>query len=316
MEWVEMTGRTVQDAKESALDELGVDEQDAEFEVMEEPKLGLFGRLRTEARVRARVRPTTPRAKEDRRDRRRRGRVADSDTPEAAPLPEDVPIQTGRSYEVEAVPECSSAPQVAPPNPAPAPDSQRPTGRDPQRGTRHASSRDAVGPARSDHPHEEVETSVDVALEEQAAVAQEFLAGLAREFDLEAEIRVDRPDEDTIDLRLEGANLGLLIGPKGMTLLAIQDLTRTVVQRRTGGTNGRIHVDIGGYRHKRAVALGRFARQVAEQVRVTGTPKALEAMPAPDRKVVHDALADIDGVSTSSEGEGAERRVVISPSSD
>ena len=309
-----MTGRTVQDAKESALDELGVDEQDAEFEVMEEPKLGLFGRLRSEARVRARVRPTTPRAKEDRRDRRRRGRVPDSETTEATLPPEDVPTPAGRSTEAEVVPERNSAPPMAPPTRAP--DSPRSVGRDPQRGTRHASSRDAAGPTRSDHPHEEVETSVDVALEEQAAVAQEFLAGLAREFDLEAEIRVDRPDEDTIDLRLEGANLGLLIGPKGMTLLAIQDLTRTVVQRRTGGTNGRIHVDVGGYRQKRADALGRFARQVAEQVRITGTPKALEAMPAPDRKVVHDALADIDGVSTSSEGEGAERRVVISPSSD
>src|SRR5204863_4904582 len=71
MEWVETTGRTVDEAKDAALDQLGVDEQDAEFEVIEEPKVGLFGRLRNEARVRARVRPTTPRPKEDRRGRRR-----------------------------------------------------------------------------------------------------------------------------------------------------------------------------------------------------------------------------------------------------
>ena len=57
MEWVETTGRTVEEAKELALDQLGVDEVDAEFEVLEEPKLGLFGRLRSEARVRARVKP-------------------------------------------------------------------------------------------------------------------------------------------------------------------------------------------------------------------------------------------------------------------
>src|SRR3954467_15429762 len=73
MEWVETTGRTLEEAKESALDQLGVDEQDAEFEVLEEPKSGLFGRLRSEARVRARVRPTRPRPKEERRDRQRRG---------------------------------------------------------------------------------------------------------------------------------------------------------------------------------------------------------------------------------------------------
>ena len=74
MQWVEVTGRTVEEAKEAALDQLGVDEQDAEFEVLEEPKSGLFGRLRSEARVRARVVPTAPRPKVDRRDRRRGSR--------------------------------------------------------------------------------------------------------------------------------------------------------------------------------------------------------------------------------------------------
>ena len=72
MEWVETTGRTVDDAKEAALDQLGVDERDAEFEVVEEPRTGLFGRMRGEARVRARVRPVVPRPKVERRDRRRR----------------------------------------------------------------------------------------------------------------------------------------------------------------------------------------------------------------------------------------------------
>src|SRR5207245_624413 len=72
MEWVETTGPTVDAAKDAALDQLGVDEQDAEFEVLEVPKTGLFGRLRSEARVRARVRPATPRPKDDRRERRHR----------------------------------------------------------------------------------------------------------------------------------------------------------------------------------------------------------------------------------------------------
>ncbi|MGH9151315.1 MAG: Jag N-terminal domain-containing protein, partial [Acidimicrobiales bacterium] len=58
---METTGRTVDEAKDAALDELGVDEGDAEFEVVEEAKLGLFGRVRSEARVRARVRPNRPR---------------------------------------------------------------------------------------------------------------------------------------------------------------------------------------------------------------------------------------------------------------
>ncbi len=64
MEWVETTGRTVDEAKEAALDKLGIDALDAEFEVIEEPKTGLFGRVRGEARVRARVAPKAPRPKQ------------------------------------------------------------------------------------------------------------------------------------------------------------------------------------------------------------------------------------------------------------
>ena len=71
MQWVEVTARSIEEAKEAALDQLGVDEQDAEFEIVEEPKSGLFGRLRSEARVRARVVPTAPRPKVERRERRR-----------------------------------------------------------------------------------------------------------------------------------------------------------------------------------------------------------------------------------------------------
>lgn len=72
MEWVETTGKTVAEALDAALDQLGVDEQEAEYEVLEEAQRGLFGRLRSEARIRARVRPVRPRPKAERRDRRRR----------------------------------------------------------------------------------------------------------------------------------------------------------------------------------------------------------------------------------------------------
>src|SRR5579863_4457875 len=66
MEWVETTGRTIEEAKDAALDQLGVDETDAEFVMVSEPRAGLFGRMRGEARVRARVRPTSPRPKRTR----------------------------------------------------------------------------------------------------------------------------------------------------------------------------------------------------------------------------------------------------------
>jgi spoIIIJ-associated protein len=154
---------------------------------------------------------------------------------------------------------------------------------------------------------------MDVSLDEQGSVARDFLTGLVRHLNLEADIDVVHPNEDTVEVNLQGADLGLLIGPKGATLFALQDLTRTVVQRKTSASNGRLMVDVGGYRQKRKAALERFARQLAEEVKATRNRKVLEPMNAADRKVVHDAVGDIDGVATASEGEEPYRRVVILP---
>ena len=82
------------------------------------------------------------------------------------------------------------------------------------------------------------------------------------------------------------------------------------------GMTRRLAVDVGGYRQRRVEALRRFSLQVAEQVTETGLPKALEPMAAADRKVVHDALNEVDGVRTASEGEEPYRRVVILPAEE
>jgi spoIIIJ-associated protein len=154
---------------------------------------------------------------------------------------------------------------------------------------------------------------MSVSLDEQGEVARDFLGGLVNELDLTAEIAVTRPDEDTVELNLNGQDLGLLIGPKGATLLALQDLTRTVVQRRTSAVNGRLTLDVSGYRKKRKEALERFTRQLAQEVVASGTRKVLEPMSAADRKIVHDTVNELDGVATTSEGEEPRRRVVILP---
>ena len=374
MEWVETTGRTIEEAKEAALDELGVDEQDAEFEVLEEPKVGLFGRLRAEGRIRARVRPTTPRAKDDRRDRRRRTKApADGADASATPPAADEPA-AGRSARprrassatkgVDTTGDGEGAPPPAvprtPPTGAgpgrPRTNPSRRTGRSGARpaapalaGTAEASSDDVLAvtddprraeppgaqpaPARarsrrrtpagrppaasSDDGIEVVEgTLMDVALDEQGKVAEQFLVGLLDSFGLPAQIAVTVPDDDTIDIQVTGDDLGLLIGPKGATLLSIQDLTRTVVQRKTSAGNGRIFIDVAGYRQKRNEALSRFAQKVAADVLASGNRVAMEPMSAPDRKTVHDAINDIDGVRTVSEGEDAQRHVIVVPDGD
>ena len=153
----------------------------------------------------------------------------------------------------------------------------------------------------------------DVPLDQQAEVARQFLVGLMSTLEMPASVDVNEIDDDTVEVAVNGEDLGLLIGPRGTTLSALQDLTRTVVNRRTGGRNGRLLVDVGGYRQKRKAALERFVRQVAEEVKTTGSAKALEPMNPADRKVVHDTINTIEGVGTTSEGEEPLRRVVIVP---
>ncbi len=120
-------------------------------------------------------------------------------------------------------------------------------------------------------------------------------------------------DEDDVTVHIEGDGLGALVGPKGVTIQALQEVVRAVVQHHAGGHSAWIHVDVAGYRERRRQALAEFARQVAAEVKETGEERAMEPMGAADRKVVHDVVADIDGVDTTSEGEEPRRRVVVFP---
>lgn len=148
-----------------------------------------------------------------------------------------------------------------------------------------------------------------------AAAAEKFLMGLAEALGASATTTVDI-DGENIEVHLDGTELGLLVGPRGTTLQAVQDLTRVVSQRRVGDHDTRLRIDVGGYRAKRREALSRFVNQVADDVVASGTARALEAMPSSDRKIVHDALNGRTDISTHSEGEDPNRRVVISPASE
>lgn len=152
-----------------------------------------------------------------------------------------------------------------------------------------------------------------LSLEEQGESAKEFIAGLVEELGLQADVAVKTVDEETAEVSVTGQELGVLIGPGGATLAALQELARTVVQKRTGGHSDRILVDVAGYRARRAEALQRFTRQVAEEVLASGEERALEPMSAADRKVVHDTVNELPGVATRSEGEDPRRYIVVSP---
>ena len=124
-----------------------------------------------------------------------------------------------------------------------------------------------------------------------ASEAEKFLVGLAAAFGGSGSASTSI-DGDEIEVSLNGSDLGLMVGPRGATLQAVQDVTRVVAQRRLGDHETRLRVDVGGYRAKRKEALGRFVNQVADEVVSSASARALEPMPAADRKVIHDALTD------------------------
>lgn len=148
-------------------------------------------------------------------------------------------------------------------------------------------------------------------IEEQAELAERFVRGVVDCFGLAGATTSVRVDEPLVEVAVTGEGLGMLIGPHGSTLSALQELTRTVVQRRGTEHGTRIVVDVAGYRAKRAAALVEFTKSVAAEVLASGRAHSLEPMSASDRKIVHDTVNEIEGVSTSSEGEEERRHVVI-----
>lgn len=304
MEWVESTGSSIDEAKERALDRLGVHGDDAEFEVVSDVTTGLFGRIKEEARVRARVAPAAPRAKDDRR--RGRGRGGRSSQKGSGG---GRGSQGGRSQKGER----SGGRK-------PANDKGRASGgRNRENGDNNdhqkkQANRDNANSRGEKREKTMSENEATMPLPEQADLAEEFVRGLAERFGTAVDFARENVEEDEIRITVSGDDLGRMIGRRGTTAGAIDELVRTVLQRQAGSSrNGRIRVDVGGVRARRAEALAKFARAQAEDVRTSGSPRSLEPMSAADRKVVHDALTDEDGVDTRSEGEDNRRRVVIVP---
>jgi spoIIIJ-associated protein len=291
MEWVETTGKTIEAAREAALDQLGVAADEAEFDVIEEPRPGLFGRVRGEARLRARVRPAQVRPKQE---RRRRGK-GESPAPAS---PGDDPINGVSDGATDASP------------PAKSTSGSKSGSNDKPKQSRR--------PAATRTPDEESKMSNDerpestVTPDEVGAAAVTFMEGLTAAFGAQGDVAVEI-DGLELEVKVTGSELGLLVGPGGRTLNAVQDLARVAAQRRLGDHETRLRIDVAGYRERREAALGAFARDIAEQVRASGTARSLEPMTSADRKVIHDVLTDEDGVSSRSVGEDPDRRIIVEP---
>lgn len=352
MDWIEVTARSVDEAKELALDRLGVVEDELEFEVLDEPRKGMFGIRRSEARIRARVKPISREKPSDRRRRRsgpkeRSGRGGSGGqssgrsrsrnqggnqaggekagggqgggaTKSTRPPKSDKP-EKPQNDELRSESDAADAPRASSGN------RRRRGGRGrggggggngAQNGQAAAAVEGGVvggTPVTQPGVKQQAEVDVDtLPIEDQAEHAAAFAKDLVRTMGFSASIRTEI-DEDDLTVHIDGQKLGALVGPRGATLQALEEVVRAVVQHHAGGHSAWVHVDVGGYKARRREALEEFARKMAAEVAETGAARQLEPMSAADRKVVHDVITDLDGVVTASEGEDPRRRVVIRP---
>ncbi|MBN6035590.1 R3H domain-containing nucleic acid-binding protein [Amycolatopsis sp. 195334CR] len=152
----------------------------------------------------------------------------------------------------------------------------------------------------------------DDLLVKEGDIAGDYLERLLDLLDYDGDIDLDVEAGRAIVSIDGGEDLEKLVGSRGNVLEALQELTRLAVQQETG-SRSRLMLDIAGWRADRREELRELGRSTAESVLSSGEKVRLQPMSPFERKVVHDAVAAIDGVRSESEGEDPKRRVVVSP---
>jgi spoIIIJ-associated protein len=278
MDWVEVQGKTVDLAVEVAMGELGLkNKSDAQIEIIQEPATSFLGMGGKDAIVKV---TKAPSRRNRSRGRGKGGRGGDNRSSK----------QGSRS---------SSGGGSKNSNPQ-------------QQKSQQNTSGSKKKPAHSKEDREKVQRDdrpEAAPIEEQAKVAAGFLTGLLGAFGLEGEVNT-RIDDGVLYLDVVGEQTEALVGSKGSVMYSVLELTRTVVQRKTYGAP-RMRIDIAGYAERRSEALTIYTGKLATQVVEEETEIMLEAMNAADRKVIHDAVAEIEHVRSYSEGEDPRRAVVL-----
>ena len=294
-EWVEVQAKTVDLAVEAGLGELKIaSREDATVEVIQEPKPGFLGMGGREAVVKV------TRAPKQRR-RRRRSRGGKSSETRADGGSKQNASPTGSSKSSGKSGNGDQNQRNAKPK------QNQANGRRRQEKKVSEPTSESERKPRDDRPEQ-------APIEEQAKVAAAFISGLLDAFGLEGDVAT-RIEEEVLYLDVTGEQTEALIGQKGSVMYSVLELTRTVVQRKTYGAP-RMRIDVGGYVERRREALRMYTGKLAEQVLEDHNEVMLEPMNAADRKVVHNALAEIDGVRSYSEGEDPRRAVVIAYDGD
>ncbi len=270
-EFIDVTGKTEDEAVSKALAQLGLDRDDVSVEILERAKSGFLGIGSSPARVRVYHGP------EEEAAPKAETKPAPKEEPAPAPRPEQEPRQPRREKpkKQERREDRPAPPKAEQPRPAPA--------------------------------VQDLGEEVD---DEKAQAIRAFLTGLLEHMECSADIRVYQPEKGRYKVILEGKQMGALIGRRGETLDAIQQLTSYSVNR-AGGGRVRVQLDAEGYREKREQSLQHLARKVAGKVVKYRRSVTLEPMNAYERHVIHTALQDVPGVTTYSTGTEPNRRVIV-----
>ena len=296
MEWIETTGTSIDEAKDLALDRLGVAEDELEIQVLTEPSSAMFGLKKTEARLRARVRPISPQIKTERNSKNNRDKNRKRSNQGRKNTNNKTNSEKSQKNNNQKNSKKTSE-QLD----------------DAKNSSKNKDNRPEKATKAKNNPRtrrDEMETE-KMDLSTQAEITESFLAGLLEKMGLESRVTSTIEDE-RLTVEAHGLNLGLALGHQGQTVRAITELSRTIIQRKSrGSASGSMTVDIGGYRALRQSNLEKFAKAQAEAVLSDGISRALDPMCAADRRVAHNAVSDIEGVETISEGSNMERRVVI-----
>ncbi|MFC9893254.1 protein jag [Nocardia sp. NPDC127579] len=158
----------------------------------------------------------------------------------------------------------------------------------------------------------DVVSDSEEALIEEGEIAGDYLEQLLDVLDFDGDIDLDVEGDRAVVSIDGGRDLSKLVGRNGEVLDALQELTRLAVQQATG-VRSRLMLDVAGWRAKRREELSALGTAAAQRVLESGAPEALAAMTPFERKIVHDAVAAVDGVESESEGVEPNRHVVVVP---
>ena len=277
IKFIDMTGKTEDEAIRRALEQLGLERDDVSVEILERAKSGFLGIGGSPATVRVSYDDGQPEPKPE---------PVKPEPKSAVPKAEKKPVYCAEVLQKEVR----------------AREKQE---REAKRGERRAEPKAEKAPREPAVLGEEVR-------DEKSEQIRTFLSGLLEHMDAKAEVKVYEVEKNRYKVILEGEKLGALIGRRGETLDAIQQLTNYSINRGGESKRARVQIDAENYREKREESLERLAQKVAGKVVKYRRNVTLEPMNAYERHVIHTALQDTQYITTFSIGTEPNRRVVVS----